>query len=131
MTTLFNMFILNMILSFFVRYCTNCLSECDIDIVALYYITVLTIRNFIIAHDYHTILDPKIQIFIILSICYEIKTCDQGKNPNWPVSSHFHSSFSHITSTCGGLHPLHNLTQNTSSFVYVKIQRNRQLRILP
>ncbi len=30
------------------------------------------------------------------------KSKDQGMNPNWPVSSHFHRSFFPISSHCGG-----------------------------
>ena len=56
---------------------------------------------------------------------------DQGKYPKWPVSSYFHSSFSPISSTYGGLQLYGalinlNLTYNNPSSVYVKMQRNRK-----
>ena len=33
------------------------------------------------------------------------KYLDQGKNPKWPVSSHFHSSFLLFLATAGGSNP--------------------------
>ncbi len=77
-------------------------------------------------------------LFSSLPFLKFLKFALQGKNPKMRVSLYFHSSFSPISSTFGGLqhcgsliNPYLTKFQNNSSSIYVKMRRSPQLRIFP